>query len=908
MLRTHLIRDTYEALNIVDIKEDCIVTPTHLTAVISLTGTNLFEKKKEDAISYILWMSQIIKELGFPIQMIAQNRVKDLSRHVAHINKTFKQNDFKIKIPKTLERFKLYYKKDLEDGNITQEQIQQKFEESPEFIEKTMVESYRDRLDSVIWEHNLRDKKYYFVLSTLDTPKTIHEKDEMKYPTKNWSEDIFEEEKQKLEERVKKTLGQLNEYSWMWSWRLDTIALENLLFENYNYPQKHKINPLTEYGKIPPLLRNNSPKEAIEKDGWMLSFTEGVINFGIEMVRENTQSIKSNDVLQKIKPFSIDDSHMEYLKINDQYLYTIHIHRFWDEDLEDLMLWPILSLEHIFDLNIHIIPKDKELVLQEVLKKQRTIEVDFQERKRKLSRNQAEYELHNSQKEMDKLTSFASELRNKSTWIYSPSIDITFRASSLDELEMIKQEVSQKLSDKKIFFSEATGNHYNGFISTSPLLINKIAGYNLPFERFPKTLEEISHYYPYCPDSITNYSGVMLGLWKQTNNGDTITNVEFFDYFDRNRIINSIWMVIWNSGSGKTTMAHGMFKTQELLGYKHYILDYLGNYITWAKDMPDRYQIIKIDSTSEDKINPCDIYIPNNEFLSKSEKYSGKTSDEIKEIMISEKVDELSNYFRMFFGESYNDVTEGIMDEITKQVYIRKMKNFDIFHEKEFQDIILQDIVDNIQNSNHKNKELLENMTSILSKYSSWSLKWMFWSKTNIKVDSNKSIVFYLRGNKSDRSSELATMLSFLIVKWLSYKNRWCILAIDELAKIFRMETNIQIQNHFRANIAEIRNQDWGVVGMTQLMKQVMGTPAGREFFEISQWKLYLAWWNNDGLENLDIKKYDSNLSESSLRYLVSNNRPWYWVLKVWPEQIHLTIANHPDLSLYERYKVPKEN
>lgn len=56
----------------------------------------------------------------------------------------------------------------------------------------------------------------------------------------------------------------------MGSWRLDTISLENLLFENFNYPQKHKINPLTEYGKIPPLLRNNTPKEIMEKEKGLL--------------------------------------------------------------------------------------------------------------------------------------------------------------------------------------------------------------------------------------------------------------------------------------------------------------------------------------------------------------------------------------------------------------------------------------------------------------------------------------------------------------------------------------------------------------------------------------------------------------------------------------------------------------
>lgn len=85
--------------------------------------------------------------------------------------------------------------------------------------------------------------------------------------------------------------------------------------------------------------------------------------------------------------------------------------------------------------------------------------------------------------------------------------------------------------------------------------------------------------------------------------------------------MNSNVTVIGNSGSGKTTLAHQLIKSQMILGYRFLIIDFLGNYIRWAKDMPQSYNVIRIDQTSGDAVNPCDIVIPDNELLQESENF-----------------------------------------------------------------------------------------------------------------------------------------------------------------------------------------------------------------------------------------------------------------------------------------------
>jgi len=82
----------------------------------------------------------------------------------------------------------------------------------------------------------------------------------------------------------------------------------------------------------------------------------------------------------------------------------------------------------------------------------------------------------------------------------------------------------------------------------------------------------------------------------------------------------------------------------------------------------------------------------------------------------------------------------------------------------------------------------------------------MFNSKTNITLD-EKSVVFYLRENKSEKYRELAILQSFLLIKRIVYSSKNNILAIDELHEIFRIESK-EIQNFFRSQIATIRNLD----------------------------------------------------------------------------------------------------
>ena len=399
-----------------------------------------------------------------------------------------------------------------------------------------------------------------------------------------------------------------------------------------------------------------------------------------------------------------------------------------------------------------------------------------------------------------------------------------------------------------------------------------------------------------------------MALWisRQWSWDDEVRNIEFFDYFDRTRILNSIMLIVWQSGSWKTTQAHQLFRNQELLGNRHLIIDFLWNYIKWAKDTPDKYRVIKIDATSSDKINPCDIIFPSNKYLSGSENYKGLELEEIKERIIDDKISELSAYFKMFLEDEYWPKTRWILDKATKNTYIEKLQNIDISEVKYYWDLMLSDIINTLLNEKDKDRKIIsKDVASMLEPYATWSYSWMFNSKTNIKMD-NRSIVFYLRWNNSEKYKELAILQSFLMVKKIAYSSKNNILAIDELHEIMRIKST-EIQNFIRSQIATIRNLDWGVLWMTQFLDQILTTQAGIEFFKLATTKLYLAWWLSSSDDQNSVLNYEKSLSNSSKSYLLNNNRPGYWVLMLWQEQIHVKIDNHPDVSMYERYKPPKD-
>lgn len=243
-----------------------------------------------------------------------------------------------------------------------------------------------------------------------------------------------------------------------------------------------------------------------------INFVFSILSPSVATRSKNTPELRSNQILQVVKPFYLSDESMSYCRLNDQYLFTIHIDWFGSDYLEDLSLWPILTLPYDYDLSLHLIPLNKDLVLDQITKKIYSVEHNTAERQEKKALYEAERIEEKGSEEINGLSLLKANLTDRTTNLWSGSIDITFRAGSHKEMMEIKEVLTRKAGVNKILYSESTGHHIEGFISTLPLLQNHLAGYNRPYKRWEKLSQEVCHFYPYCPSAVQSKKGAILGL------------------------------------------------------------------------------------------------------------------------------------------------------------------------------------------------------------------------------------------------------------------------------------------------------------------------------------------------------------------------------------------------------------
>lgn len=171
-----------------------------------------------------------------------------------------KENDYSLEFEKDAEWFEIYYANDIKNKRVTMEEVRKEFENSDPIIKRSMLESYIERLSTVIRDNNILEKRYYFVVSTLDQPNGVSEKDEQNYTRINFEDEAtFRKHSAKLAERLEKIGDLIQSESGMLAKSLNTDQLTNIMFDGFNFPAsyKHSINrEVTEYGRVPPILEN----------------------------------------------------------------------------------------------------------------------------------------------------------------------------------------------------------------------------------------------------------------------------------------------------------------------------------------------------------------------------------------------------------------------------------------------------------------------------------------------------------------------------------------------------------------------------------------------------------------------------------------------------------------------------
>lgn len=244
-------------------------------------------------------------------------------------------------------------------------------------------------------------------------------------------------------------------------------------------------------------------------------------------------------------------------------------------------------------------------------------------------------------------------------------------------------------------------------------------------------------------------------------------------------------------------------------------MDLLGNYWRWAKDTPDLYNVIRIDPTSPDAINPCDITVPSRKVARRVYENDQVTDELIRKNCVASKVGEMMQYYNLFLKQEMNSGFRGILDEITTAMYSERIEEVPI-HEEEsttIDDIMLQDIVirlsRGIKDDPDKSRKA-KDLSDIISPYATGSYSGMFNRKTSVRMD-HRNTVFLLKHNTGDYLT-MAIILAFMFFQKVAYSSRGNLLVIDELARIIDKKEGAMafisdsIDQFFKTQIAVIRN------------------------------------------------------------------------------------------------------
>ncbi|PTQ51903.1 MAG: hypothetical protein HSCHL_0979 [Hydrogenibacillus schlegelii] len=179
---------------------------------------------------------------------------------------------------------------------------------------------------------------------------------------------------------------------------------------------------------------------------------------------------------------------------------------------------------------------------------------------------------------------------------YRVRLQVTASAKSPEDLRLFSAALVKRYAGKSIFLRPLDGLQLEGLKALVPT-----ASFRLPDDH-AMTLEtsNIADFFPYGGGTLSHTTGVILG--RDIYSGRPV----WLDAWDR-RLPNSHMMIIGRSGAGKSYTVMTLVHRSALLGIKHAIIDWKGEYEDFLTiiGMP----FISLSETGEYRLNPYDVDI-----------------------------------------------------------------------------------------------------------------------------------------------------------------------------------------------------------------------------------------------------------------------------------------------------------
>ncbi len=387
--------------------------------------------------------------------------------------------------------------------------------------------------------------------------------------------------------------------------------------------------------------------------------------------------------------------------------------------LNDNWFSPIINLDKVFDVGIHITPQDTTRVMNELQHK--VAEVESQLILKEEKGQTRDPQLETAFKDIEDLRDSLMQAEEK---MYEVGVYITIYGNDDSELDKVENEIKNILESKLIQFRPALFQESEGLFSSLPLGIDPV-GQVIKLNTTP-----LSSIFPFVSFDLTSNNGIMYGV--NRHNGSLII-------FDRFSLENYNSIIFAKSGSGKSYTTKLEILRTLMFDTEVIIIDPEREYEYLTEAVGGRY--FDISLTSSHHINPFDI------------PHMG--TDESPSDVLRSNIVNLVGLFRVMLG-GLTPEEDALVDQAVGETYALK----DITPGSDFSNInppLLSDFEAVL-----KGMDGTEKLVERLSKYTTGSWSGFLNNPTNVDIN-KKCISFSIR----DMEDELKPVAMYLVTHYI---------------------------------------------------------------------------------------------------------------------------------------------
>ncbi len=387
--------------------------------------------------------------------------------------------------------------------------------------------------------------------------------------------------------------------------------------------------------------------------------------------------------------------------------------------LTDNWLSPIINLDKVFDVAIHVVPLNTGDVMKKFQRKVAEVQSQIMTREEKgLVRDPT---LDVAYQDLEDLRDGLTQAQEK---MFEVSLYISLYGQTNEEVDKAENEIKNILESKLVYVKPSLFQQDSGFISTLPV------GQDLLQIKNKLNTSPLSSFFPFVSFDLSSDKGILYGL--NRHNGSLIL-------FDRFSLENYNSIVFAKSGSGKSYFTKLEILRTLMFDTEVIIIDPEREYEFLAESVGGRY--FDISLVGEHHINPFDLPHP--------------TEDESPSEVLRSNIVNLVGLFRVML-QGLTPEEDAIIDQAITETYALKDINGDSDFTK-LEPPLLSDfemVLGGIDGS--------ESLLQRVSKYTKGT--WSGFINQPSNVDINKKLVcFSIR----DMEDELKPVAMYIITHFI---------------------------------------------------------------------------------------------------------------------------------------------